>query len=58
MKGHSTTHLLRTAEKAVADAHALDRAAIGDLCIDTDGRTAEEAADMIIAQIGWLSRPK
>ncbi|MGH3882266.1 MAG: hypothetical protein ACRDRY_01505 [Pseudonocardiaceae bacterium] len=52
MKGHSTTHLLRTAEKAVADAHALDRAAIGDLCIDTDGRTAEEAADMIIAQIG------
>jgi hypothetical protein len=54
--GQSTAHLRRIAGQAAADADALERAAIGALRIDTDGRTVEEAADLIIAQTGWQGR--
>lgn len=55
--GRSTAQLRRIAAKAAADADALERAAVGALRIDTDGRTVEEAADLIIAQTGWHGRP-
>jgi adenylylsulfate kinase-like enzyme len=54
--GQSTAHLRRIADEAAADADALERAAIGAWRIDTDGRTVEEAADLIIAQTGWHGR--
>jgi hypothetical protein len=47
-------HLLRVADQAVADAEALERAAIG-LRIDTDRHAVEETADVIVAQTGWPS---
>jgi adenylylsulfate kinase-like enzyme len=55
LRGQSVTHLLRIVDQAVADADALECAAIG-LRIDTDGRTVEEAANVIVAQSGWLER--
>lgn len=52
LRGQPVTHLLRIIDQAVADADALESAAIG-LRIDTDRRTVEEAADVIVAQSGW-----
>jgi adenylylsulfate kinase-like enzyme len=49
LRARSTTHLIRTAEAAVADAEALERATIG-LRIDTDGRTVDDVARAIEAQ--------
>jgi hypothetical protein len=40
----------------VADAAALERAAVGDVRVDTDRRTAEEVADAVIAETGWPAR--
>ena len=54
--GQSTAHLRRIAGEAAADADALERAAISALRIDTDGRTVQEAADLIIARTGWHGR--
>jgi hypothetical protein len=51
--GQSTAHLRRIADKAAADADALERAAIGARRIDTDGRSVEEAVDLVITQSGW-----
>jgi len=56
LTGQSTARLRRIAGQAAADADALERAAISALRIDTDGRTAEQAADLIIAQTGWHGR--
>jgi hypothetical protein len=47
LKGRPTADLLRTAEGAASAAAALDRAALGDLCIATDARTVEESAASI-----------
>jgi len=54
LNGQPTAHLLDVAGKAAADADLLDRSALGDLRIDTDGRTAEECVEAILAQSGWL----
>jgi hypothetical protein len=54
--GQTTTHLLRIGDKAAADADALEHAATGDLRIDTDDRTVEEATDVILTQGGWPRR--
>ncbi|WP_377266912.1 AAA family ATPase [Peterkaempfera sp. SMS 1(5)a] len=53
LKGRPVADLLRTAEEAAATAEALDRAALGHLCIATDDRTAEESAAAITA--AWPS---
>lgn len=45
--------LLQVAERAVAEADALERAAVG-LRVDTDGLTVEEVADAVVARTGWL----
>jgi adenylylsulfate kinase-like enzyme len=50
--GQPTARLLEIADQAVADADALERAALG-LRIDTDGRTIEQSADEIVAKTGW-----
>jgi hypothetical protein len=47
-------HLRQITDKATADAKALERAALGDLRIDTDGRTIEQLADAIAAQTDLL----
>jgi broad-specificity NMP kinase len=53
LKGRPTAHLLRVAGRAAADADTLERAAVGDLRVETDGRTVEEIADAIVARTGW-----
>jgi hypothetical protein len=46
--GQPEGHLRQVAERAAADADALDRAGLGDFRIDTDGLSIGEAADLII----------
>jgi hypothetical protein len=53
--GQPATHLLRIADQAAHDADALERDAIGHR-IDTDGRTVEEVADMVVTQTAWPGR--
>lgn len=56
LKGRPAAHLSSVAEEAVAHAAVLERAAVGDVRIDTDDRTAEEVADAIVAATGWPTR--
>ncbi len=51
--GQSPGQLRWVAEKAARDAAELDRAAIGDLCIDTDGRSVSAVADLVVSRTGW-----
>jgi hypothetical protein len=53
LKGQPAPHLSSAADQAVAEAAILERAAIGDIHIDTDQRTAGDVADAIIAETGW-----
>jgi adenylylsulfate kinase-like enzyme len=53
--GQPATHLLRVADQAAHDADTLERAAIGHR-IDTNGRTVEEVADMVVTQTAWPGR--
>ena len=46
--GQPAARLRQAAERAAADAEALDRSGLGDLRIDTDGLSAAEAADLVI----------
>ncbi|MGW1029583.1 AAA family ATPase [Streptomyces sp. NPDC002577] len=50
LRGQPVAHLLKIADQAVASAAALEEAGLGDLRIDTDGRTAEQVADVLVAQ--------
>jgi hypothetical protein len=45
--GQPEAHLRLVAAEAAAQAEALERSGLGDLCIDTDGRTAAEVADLV-----------
>jgi broad-specificity NMP kinase len=58
LKGRSAAYLSSVARWAATDADALDRAAVGDLRIDTDGRTATQVADAIVAATGWPGGPR
>jgi adenylylsulfate kinase-like enzyme len=51
--GQPEAHLRLVAERAAAEADALDRSGLGDLRIDTDGLSAGEVADRITRR--WLS---
>ena len=55
LQGQPPRHLLQIADQAVLEANALERAAIG-IRIDTSTRTAEQAADVVLAQSGWPHR--
>jgi hypothetical protein len=45
--GQPEAHLRLVAAEAAAQAEALERSGLGDLRIDTDGRTVAEIADLI-----------
>jgi hypothetical protein len=45
--GQPEAHLRLVAAEAAAQAEALERSGLGDLCIDTDGRTVTEVADLV-----------
>ncbi|GHC98271.1 hypothetical protein GCM10010313_06760 [Streptomyces violarus] len=53
LRGQPAERLLRVADAAVATAAALEDVSLGDLRIDTDGRTAEQVADTLLARSGW-----
>ncbi len=49
LRGQPAEYLRRVADQATADANALERAGVGTVRIDTDGRTVAEAVDLIAA---------
>ena len=53
LRGQPASYLSQVAEQAAADNQALDRAHLDAIRIDTDGRTAAEAADLTTAATGW-----
>jgi adenylylsulfate kinase-like enzyme len=56
LNGQPAAHLSSIADRAVADAEALERSAVGHVRIDTNTRTAAEVADAINARTGWPTR--
>lgn len=56
LKGQTTAYLLRVVDQAAADADAMERDTIGELRIDTDGRTVEEVASVITTRSRWPGR--
>jgi adenylylsulfate kinase-like enzyme len=54
LRGQSAEYLSGVADRAVADARALERARVGDIRIDTDGRTVTEAVDLIATALDFL----
>jgi adenylylsulfate kinase-like enzyme len=53
LTGLAGAHLRDVAAAAVATADALDRAAIGDVRVDTSNRSADESAEALLRQTGW-----
>jgi shikimate kinase len=53
LRGQPESYLSQVAAQAAADARALDHTPLDALRIDTTGRTAGEAADLIAAAAGW-----
>jgi adenylylsulfate kinase-like enzyme len=51
--GRPPEFLAAVADQAVRAAAALDRAGLGDVVIDTTGRTAAESAALLISAVGW-----
>ena len=51
LNGKPTAILQQIAEKAATTTEALQRDAIGDLCIDTNDLTIEEVAQTILEQV-------
>ncbi|MFC4117998.1 adenylyl-sulfate kinase [Nonomuraea zeae] len=56
LKGLGPAALRQVAERAAADAAALDREGAGDMRVDTDGRSAEEVAEHILTT--WPDHPE
>jgi hypothetical protein len=50
--GQPQAHLDLVAARSAADAEALERAGLGDLCIDTDGRTVAQVAHLLARRWG------
>jgi DNA polymerase III delta prime subunit len=57
LRGQPGAFLRRVTVAAAADAAALDRAGIGDVCVDTDGRTVADVADAVLAQAAGRPHP-
>ena len=53
LRGQSARYLSKAAEQAAAEALALDRSSLEARRVDTDGRTADQAADVVAAAAGW-----
>lgn len=56
LAGQPDAHLRQAAAESAAEAEALARAGLGDLCVHTDGRTVGEVVDLI-AQRWSPTRP-
>jgi predicted ABC-type ATPase len=52
LRGRPAEYLYRVADRAAADADTLERDGIG-VRVDTDGRSVNEAADLVAAATGW-----
>lgn len=55
--GKAPAELRRIAEEAAAAADRAERAAPGELCVDSGERTPAEAADLVVGQLRWPARP-
>jgi hypothetical protein len=53
LRGQSGRYLRGLAEQAIADGNALERAEVGTVRFDTDGRTVMEIVDLIAAAVNW-----
>lgn len=53
LRGRQADYLHAVAEQAIADAEGLERAHVGTLRINTDGRTIAEAASLIAGMTEW-----
>jgi len=53
LRGKPAGYLSQVAEQAAADARALDHIYLDAIRIDTDGYTADKAADLTAAATGW-----
>lgn len=53
LTGLPDARLRETARAAVEQARSLDDAMVGDVRVDTDGYSAEDAADLVLARTGW-----
>ncbi|MEU7588870.1 hypothetical protein AB0A95_21555 [Micromonospora sp. NPDC049230] len=53
LKGQPDEVLTAAAERAAADAAALQQATVGDRCVDTTRRSVDDVADAILAETGW-----
>jgi len=53
LTGLPETELRQVARAAVEQARSLDDASVGDVRVDTDGYSAEEAAEVVLARTGW-----
>jgi len=53
LRGQPASYLSRVADQAASDAGVLDRTSLDARRIDTTGRSAGEAADLIAATTGW-----
>lgn len=56
LRGQPDGYLRRVADQAAADAERLERAGLGELRIDTDGRATSDATDLIEALTAWPDR--
>jgi predicted ABC-type ATPase len=54
--GRSAGHLRWATKQATREAAELDRASIGDLCIDTDRQSVSEVAGLVVSRAGWPSQ--
>jgi len=57
LRGRPRAELRRRAREAAVLADALDRAGIGDVCVDTDGRDVGEVAGIVHAAFTTGVRP-
>lgn len=56
LKGQPAARLRHIADQATADAEVLDRASLGDLRVDTGGRSVQDIAQEILRDTGWPDR--
>ncbi|AVT34129.1 hypothetical protein C6361_03435 [Plantactinospora sp. BC1] len=54
LRGQPPARLRQIADAATADADALADAGLGDLRVDTDGRTVSDIAGEVVRHLGWL----
>jgi predicted ABC-type ATPase len=57
LRGRPAEYLHQVADQAIADAHALERADVGTVRIDTDGRSVAEVVDLLAAATGGPAPP-